>query len=424
MMFRFGHSTHPDWREALELVLVQLEGQRQLEQFASDPARRQKLGLIYCTEAYSDSMAKILAQLRSRTGFTDWVGGVAPGVCSSGVEYFQEPAMAVMLLELPSDSARVFSGKLPLPKPGTLTASGRNAMSSALIHIDPLTEEIDDLLDDLSVKMSSGQLFGGLVSAGASTTHIASEPLSGGLSGAIFSEAVGLEVRMTQGVQMVGGEHQITAVSGNFIEELDGQPALDVLLHDIGLSPDEEGQSELDAAAEMLARRFSNGLFVGLTDRALADSLDLVKFSSVRAESHQVKVRPVVGMDPEQKSLAIGEEFALGDRLSFCTRDEASARTDLTRMCAELRDELDAAAPKLNALQAAGFSGIHADRQPRGAIYIACNGRGAALFGHQGVEMQIVREQLGDIPLIGYFANGEVFKGALYGYTGVLVLFF
>ena len=63
-------------------------------------------------------------------------------------------------------------------------------------------------------------------------------------------------------------------------------------------------------------------------------------------------------------------------------------------------------------------------KKPRGAVYVACNGRGASLFGQQGVELQIVREQLGDIPLIGFSANGEIFNGALYGYTGVLTLFF
>ncbi|MFP5482318.1 MAG: FIST N-terminal domain-containing protein, partial [Gammaproteobacteria bacterium] len=135
-MFRFGHATHPNWREALELVLVQLEGQMQLEQFASDISRPQKLGLIYATEAFAENMPQILQGLRQRTNVKEWVGGLAPGVCSSGVEYYQEPALAVMLMEFPADSARVFSGKLPLPKPGTVTASGREAMSSALIHID------------------------------------------------------------------------------------------------------------------------------------------------------------------------------------------------------------------------------------------------------------------------------------------------
>ncbi len=423
-MFRFGHATHPNWREALELVLVQLEGQMQLEQFAADPARPQKLGLLYATEAFADHMDSILAGLRQRTRVQDWVGGIAQGVCSSGVEYYQEPALAVMLLEFPTDSAKVFSGKVPLPKPGTLNKAGRNAMSSALIHVDPLTEDIDDLLEDLALKVSTNQVFGGLVCAGAAKTHIALEPLSGGVSGVVFAEGLPMEVRMTQGVQMVGTEHEITALRGNFVEELDGLPALDVLLADLGLAGEQEEERAIDYAAEVLAKRFSHGLFVGLVDQALAESIALRGLSGGRTDAYQLKVRPVVGMDPNKKSLAVAEDFNVGDRLTFCTRDENSARVDLTRMCAELREDLDAPAPKLNELQAAGFSGILSQRKPRGAVYIACNGRGAALFGLQGVEQQIVREQLGDIPLIGFSANGEIFKGSLYGYTGVLALFF
>ena len=257
-MFRFGHATHPNWREALELVLVQLEGQMQLEQFAADITRPQKLGLIYVTEAFAPSMPLILQGLRQRTGYKDWVGGIAPGVCSSGVEYYQEPAIAAMLMEFPADSARVFSGKVPLPKPGTVNASGRDVMASALIHVDPLTEDIDDLLEDLSLKVSSNQVFGGLVSAGSAHTHVAIEPLSGGVSGVVFASGLPLEVRMTQGVQVVGVEHEITALRGNFVEELDGLPALDVLLTDLGLQPDTDESNSADHAADVLANRFAH----------------------------------------------------------------------------------------------------------------------------------------------------------------------
>ncbi len=423
-MFRFGHATHPNWREALELVLVQLEGQMQLEQFASDVTRPQKLGVLYATDAFSSHMQAIVQGLKQRTGVKDWMGGVAQGVCSSGVEYYQEPALTVMLMEFPADSAKIFSGKVPLPKPGALNAAGRNAMASALIHVDPLTEDIDDLLDDLALKVSSNQVFGGLVGTGAACNHVAFEPLTGGVSGVVFAEGLPIEVRMTQGVQVVGNDHEITGLRGNFVEELDGQPALDVLLTDLGLNPDTPEDSPIDQAADVLAKRFAHGLFVGLTDQALAQSMAIKGFSGGRSEAHQLKVRPVVGMDPNKKSLAVAEDFKLGDRLSFCTRDENSARVDLTRMCAELREDLEAPAPKLNELQAAGFSGIRSRLKPRGAVYIACNGRGASLFGLQGVEQQIIREQLGDIPLIGFSANGEIFKGALYGYTGVLALFF
>jgi small ligand-binding sensory domain FIST len=35
----------------------------------------------------------------------------------------------------------------------------------------------------------------------------------------------------------------------------------------------------------------------------------------------------------------------------------------------------------------------------------------------------MIHETLGEFPLVGFFANGEIFNQRLYGYTGVLTLF-
>jgi small ligand-binding sensory domain FIST len=60
---------------------------------------------------------------------------------------------------------------------------------------------------------------------------------------------------------------------------------------------------------------------------------------------------------------------------------------------------------------------------PKAGIYISCVARGAALFGDPGVETALIREGLGEFPLIGFFANGEISRDRLYGHTGVLTLF-
>ena len=57
------------------------------------------------------------------------------------------------------------------------------------------------------------------------------------------------------------------------------------------------------------------------------------------------------------------------------------------------------------------------------AIYISCAGRGGPHFGAPGAELQIVRHALGDVPLVGFFAGGEIARHHLYGYTGVLTVF-
>jgi len=45
------------------------------------------------------------------------------------------------------------------------------------------------------------------------------------------------------------------------------------------------------------------------------------------------------------------------------------------------------------------------------------------LFGRDSEELSAVADALGeDVPVIGFFANGEISNNRLYGYTGVLTL--
>jgi hypothetical protein len=59
----------------------------------------------------------------------------------------------------------------------------------------------------------------------------------------------------------------------------------------------------------------------------------------------------------------------------------------------------------------------------RGAVYVSCVGRGAQLFGEVSDELRVIRDALGDVPLVGLYANGEIGGRNLYGFTGVLTVF-
>jgi small ligand-binding sensory domain FIST len=65
----------------------------------------------------------------------------------------------------------------------------------------------------------------------------------------------------------------------------------------------------------------------------------------------------------------------------------------------------------------------HPARRIAGAVYVSCSGRGGPHFGGDSAELQWVRHALGDVPLVGFFANGEIAHHRLYGYTGVLTVF-
>jgi small ligand-binding sensory domain FIST len=113
-------------------------------------------------------------------------------------------------------------------------------------------------------------------------------------------------------------------------------------------------------------------------------------------------------------------------RLAFCHRNAEAARRDLMRICAEIREETEPEALPLataEALKSAGPGEAVPPPGIAGAIYVSCAGRGGPHFGAPSAELQIVRHALGDVPLAGFFAAGEIARHHVYGYTGVLTVF-
>ena len=113
--------------------------------------------------------------------------------------------------------------------------------------------------------------------------------------------------------------------------------------------------------------------------------------------------------------------------MAFCRRDAQAARSDLVRICAEIREELEPEELPLPVASALADAGAQAapsvERRIAGAVYVSCAGRGGPHFGGPSAEMQTVRRALGDVPLVGFFAGGEIARHHLYGYTGVLTVF-
>jgi small ligand-binding sensory domain FIST len=415
MRFRSAHATHPDWSTATEECLLLLS------RFAGDGryARQPNLGFLYLTEPLAPHAEQILTLLKFRTGIPNWVGATGVGIAASGTEYTDEPALAVMLGQFAPGSFNVFSGTQRPPARGTRTDSGAAAAFTALVHADPETPDLADLIVDMAHKLDSGYLFGGLASGRSGTQLIADRVLGGGLSGVVFAEDVALVSRVTQGVHPLAAaaRHTVTQSTANFIGALDGRPAFDVLLEDTGIRPRAPTGIAAGAPAgedfvrvrEQLQSLGRRGLFVGLEPAAAGEYRERRRGDRVRPD---YLVRPVVAIDPAKGVVAIGAPVEDGQALSFCTRDETAARKDLIRICAEVRDHLHEAQERDPAVEA------------KGAIYVSCVGRGSHLFGEQHEELRLIQQQLGDVPLVGLYASGEIGGQNLYGFTGVLTVFY
>ncbi len=403
-LFAHAHATHPDWRMAVALAAAQIDAQR------NDPAgrhiRQPTLGWVYLTDHYASHANALLAELQRRWPGVAWVGAVGLGVSANGVEYFDEPALVLMLSELPLDQFCLFSGARPLGQ-----APAGFVANTALVHADGRTAGLGELITEMSECTATGYLFGGLTSARTLPMHLADGVFEGGLSGVAFGPQVSLVSRVTQGCQPIGPVRHITQGERNVATLLDGEPALECLLHDLGVSG-REPREALPRIRETL---------VGLSDGA-DDAL-----SRPGQFGADTRVRHLVGIDPARGGVAVSDEVEEGMQITFCRRDTEAARRDLVRICSEIREEVEPETlPVETALALQGAEAEHAPhpaRQIAGALYVSCVGRGGAHFGAPSAELAIIRRALGDVPLAGFFAGGEIARRHLYGYTGVLTVF-
>lgn len=336
-LFPYGHAMHPQWRMAAGLALAQVRAQMALHGYASSPT----LALLYITDHYAPQAQEILDHLSAELPeITDWAGTVGVGIASNNVEYFDEPALALMLCELPTDQYRVFSGVAPL-------GLGFEA-HTALIHAEANTPDLGELIEEMAQRTDSGYLFGGLSSSRSKSVQFAvggngnirgqgaaSGVFSGGLSGVAFGPGIGLLSRVTQGCLPVAKRHQITAAQNHVVSTLDGEAALDVLLRDLHISLEQPQQvlAVVRATLVGLVRAPDAQIGMGRSDAA-----------AVRQTGHfgsDVIVRHIIGLDPARRGVAVAERLEAGMQLVFCQRNVQAAKTDLIRVCAEIREELE-----------------------------------------------------------------------------------
>ena len=369
--FRVGHSCARDIRQLVDECLEQIGG----------IPHEANLGFIYATDELSSKLHKVLARLKPRTGITNWIGSLGVGISTTGYEIYDQPALVIMLASFPESSFK----SIPTQKVEveSFVSGNRDWIEASPVHFgvlhgDPTNFATPLLIERLAADIPGAFFVGGLTSSDSEYLQVVNGLTRGGLSGVLFSSEIPVAVGHTQGCTPISSKHLVTQCERNIIIELDDQPALDVFKQDIG---------------EVLAKdlnRVAGYIFAGLpvTGSDIGDYM----------------VRNLVGIDPQQKLIAVSEHLSPGKEVIFCRRDGNSAREDMFRMLADIKKRI----PKL----------------PKGAVYYSCLGRGRYQFGENSEELKLIQDELGDLPLVGFFANGEIYHNRLYGYTGVLAVFY
>lgn len=166
---------------------------------------------------------------------------------------------------------------------------------------------------------------------------------------------------VAQGTRQIGPPREVTKVDGQLVFELDGRPALEMLLRD------------LPPALRNNLPQLAGSLFAGLS------SLDGSTFLT----------RNVMGLDPSTGAISVSADPAANSELVFALRDGNTARKELDLT---LESMWDAMGPK----------------SPIAVVGFTCLGRDEGMMGKPAYDISRIAEMFPDTPVVGASVNGEI----------------
>ena len=354
------------------------------------------LALAFVTPHFANFYPRLYGLLGRYLEPGTFLGCSGGGVIGGGEEVERAPAVTLTAARLPDVRIEPFhvSGPLPDldgPPDAWERLIGVRAQDEPqfVLLSDPFSGRPDALLAGLDYAFPNSPKIGGLASGatspGMNALFLDDEVFDEGTVGVALSGDVAVDTVVAQGCRPVGELMRVTSCRGNFLYELDGRPAFEVL-------------RELFAALDERDRHLaSTALFVGV----LMDEF---------REEHRVGdflIRNLIGVDPRSGALAVGENLQEGMRVRFHVRDAETSAEDLHTMLESYEKTLPGPVS--------------------GALLFSCLGRGEGLYGHPNFDTNVFREHLGDVPVGGFFCNGEIgpVAGAtfLHGYTSSFGLF-
>ena len=424
-----------DWRDTAKQVLEEIDSIRTENDGFT-------LGFLYITDDLAEDATSILNLFKSVTGIEDWVGCVGMGVFANGQCLIGKTAISAMIGKIPEDDFLVMPGTtLGIDQNEKFITSwlNENDPFCAIVHGDPMSEE--DPAHDLDALFETTQCFlvGGLSSAAAHHVQYANDAYDNGISGVLFNTSQTILTGLTQGCKPLGPTHTVTRAHENIIMELDHKPAFQVFADDIREDAKKRVEDVTVSGAGGLSRASDlpeEGLAGSDSDvmTQLKDFISPLKdmfegdihlaFPIAGVDTQDYLVRSIVSLDPDHGWISVGQNVVDGDHVMLVRRDHASIEADLSKMLLNIRKR---------------FHHDHGEAGPKAGIYISCVGRADTELtqpnrpGNKETdlkddnaptnEMELILEIIGDIPMVGYYASGEISNARLYGYTGILILF-
>jgi len=261
---------------------------------------------------------------------------------------------------------------------------------SFLILADPFSFETESFVKGLDRVYPSAPKVGGLASGarqvGGSVLYLGTEVHRSGAIALALTGNVQIDTVVAQGCRPVGDPMFVTLSHENLIRELDGHAPRDVLA------------SLFEQLTPVDRDLFSQSLFLGLAMRADANQYVPGDFL----------IRNILGMDPQSGALWVNAHVPTNSVVQFHLRDASASAYDLERALTHYRTST--------------LSGPSS-----GALLFSCAGRGYGLYGQTDHDSNAFRRLIGDVPIGGFFGNGEIGpvqnSTYLHGYTSAFAVF-
>ncbi len=371
--------------------------QEVLEQLASQIKPPVDLVVMFATNGHTEHIEKIHKQINEALSPSVSLGVTVGGVIGRQREVEETPGLSVMAASMPGVTLcplgyEQIDWQAVADAPEALRDAvypDGDPLKAIILLADPFSTPMLSALPTMNLAWPGVPIVGGMASAatkpGTNRLLINGRVLDEGAVGVLIAGPVDIACTISQGCRPIGEPYVITKSHRHIVYELGGHNALQAI-EDMGKNLEEEDRRLIQTRGLMVGRvineykeRFGRGDFL---------------------------IRHLLAADQETGYIAINDpQVRTGQTIQFHVHDQKTAQEDFKLL-----------------LEAQKLHGSAC-----GAMLFSCNGRGTHLFDKPHIDASIVHEALGDVPVSGFFAAGEIGpvgdQNFLHGHTASLIVF-
>ena len=372
--------------ESVEAILSQMDG------------KSVDLTIIFVSPQFKDKYEEIPKLIRDRISSKHFLGCSGGGIIGGGKEAEQQAAFSMTCANLPDVEIKgIHTDTMKLPDQDTAPSVWREWLGvdveknpSFIFLADPFSFQGEEFLAGVDFAYPNSSKVGGLASGaqaqGGNALYLNDKIYNNGLIGLALSGNIGMDTIVAQGCRPIGEPVKVSKCDGTLLTGMDGQPPLELL------------QSVYEGLDENDKSLVQTSLFLGIEMDPLKDN----------PQQGDFLIRNIMGVEREVGGIQVGTLLREGQLVQFHLRDKAMSAEDLKLMLTRYKANKNF-------------------KNTSGALLFSCLGRGQYLYGKPNHDADMFRDHIGDIPLGGFFCNGEIGPVGkttfLHGYTSSFGIF-